>query len=877
MAHSGIRGAAAEDDVRCLTGVKTSLDRGHTLSWNFSNATVGFVCSFVGVSCWNLQENRVLALNLKAMSLAGSVPSDLQYCSAATILDLSSNAISGPIPNELCSWLPYLVTLDLSNNNLTGGIPPTLSNCNFLNTLVLAGNQLRGTIPATLARLNRLSSLDLSSNQLYGSIPPPLGDKFDANSFDGNDGLCGHPVSSRCGRSHTRTNLIIIVAAGVFGAAASLTLAYVVWRCWSPSGKRAAAGRRGEDGGWWAERLRTAHNRLVPVSLFQKPIVKVKLADLMTATADFHPNNIIVAGSPRTGTSYKAVLPDGSALTVKRLRSCPLPEKQFRAEMGRIGPLRHPNLAPLLGFCIVEDERLLVYKHMPNGALFSALESVDDALDWPARVRIGIGAARGLAWLHHGFQIPFLHQNLSSKAILLDEDNEARITDFGSLGGKGDDDEIIQVLKIASGCVVAQLKERPSMYKVFQALKTVGEQYNISEQFDEFPLVYGKDELDTQSDESCCRLFRSTDSGWDEKEMGSLCDSIGKAGVKGWKKKSVFAVGNSPKVTPSPAEQEDWRRMGAVTMVMLCETACATGHHHRSLPSRGLLGGKCGCSCSLARRLLPANLHIFKAFASSRKSEKKLRNDRKISKTTQRKDLLSKDFMDMSDEAPSGNDTDFSNRIELANNNLGANGSTSYPTRGQVLQACSITSGLLLALGATIRQAAHVASVEGWAVLDSSEVSSVGFEMWHLELILGLVLLISSCRYLLLKTWPDFSRSSEAANQQILSSLEPLDYILVAFLPGISEELLFRGALMPLFGLNWRSALAVAAIFGVLHLGSGRRYSFAIWATFVGFAYGAATLISSSIIVPMASHSLNNLVGGLLWRLTSSNPKEQDK
>ncbi|CAL9200879.1 unnamed protein product [Musa hybrid cultivar] len=594
MAHGGIRGGAAEDDVRCLTGVKTSLDRGHTLGWNFSNATVGFVCSFVGVSCWNLQENRVLALNLKSMSLAGSVPSDLQYCSAANVLDLSSNTISGPIPNELCSWLPYLVTLDLSNNQFTGGIPPTLSNCRFLNTLVLAGNQLQGAIPATLAQLNRLTHLDLSSNQLYGPIPPPLGDKFDANSFDGNDGLCGQPVSSHCGRSHTRTNLIIIVAAGVFGAAASLTLAYVVWRCWSPSGKRAAAGRRGEDGGWWAERLRTAHNRLVPVSLFQKPIVKVKLADLMAATADFHPNNIIVAGSPRTGTSYKAVLPDGSALTVKRLQSRPLPEKQFRAEMGRIGPLRHPNLAPLLGFCIVEDERLLVYKHMPNGTLFSALESVDDALDWPARVRIGIGAARGLAWLHHGFQIPFLHQNLCSKAILLDEDNEARITEFGltrlvrtaagdgdnsspflngdfgefgytapeydtnsdpttkgdvyafgivllelvtgqkateittdaagevfkgslvdwvnqlsaagktheaidrSLRGKGNDDEIIQLLKIASGCVVAQLKERPSMYKVFQALKIIGERYNISEQFDEFPLVYGKDELDSQ-------------------------------------------------------------------------------------------------------------------------------------------------------------------------------------------------------------------------------------------------------------------------------------------------------------------------------------------------------------------------------------------
>uniref|UniRef100_A0A453SA54 CAAX prenyl protease 2/Lysostaphin resistance protein A-like domain-containing protein n=1 Tax=Aegilops tauschii subsp. strangulata TaxID=200361 RepID=A0A453SA54_AEGTS len=59
--------------------------------------------------------------------------------------------------------------------------------------------------------------------------------------------------------------------------------------------------------------------------------------------------------------------------------------------------------------------------------------------------------------------------------------------------------------------------------------------------------------------------------------------------------------------------------------------------------------------------------------------------------------------------------------------------------------------------------------------------------------------------------------------------LESLDYIVVACLPGISEEFLFRGALMPIFGLNWISALATGVFFGVLHLGNGRRYSFAIW------------------------------------------------
>ncbi|XP_031127771.1 uncharacterized protein LOC116029867 [Ipomoea triloba] len=108
---------------------------------------------------------------------------------------------------------------------------------------------------------------------------------------------------------------------------------------------------------------------------------------------------------------------------------------------------------------------------------------------------------------------------------------------------------------------------------------------------------------------------------------------------------------------------------------------------------------------------------------------------------------------------------------------------------------------------------------------------------------------------------------------QVLTSLEPLDYIVVSFLPGVSEEFLFRGALLPLFGANWPSALAVAAVFGILHLGSGRKYSFAIWATFVGLAYGYATISTSSIIVPMAAHALNNLIGGILWRYTSSSSK----
>ncbi|MED6119335.1 hypothetical protein PIB30_010844 [Stylosanthes scabra] len=191
-------------------------------------------------------------------------------------------------------------------------------------------------------------------------------------------------------------------------------------------------------------------------------------------------------------------------------------------------------------------------------------------------------------------------------------------------------------------------------------------------------------------------------------------------------------------------------------------------------------------------------------------------------------------------------------------------------SRSAVLQACTLTSALIAALGIGLRQVSHFASAEGFPVLDCSSQVSFGFEIWHVELITGLVVLISSSRYLLLNTWTDFAESSEAANLQVLSSLQPLDYMFVAFLPGISEELLFRGAILPLFGMNLYGVGVAALIFGVLHLGSGRKSSFAIWATFVGLAYGYATILSSSLIVPMASHALNNLIGGLLWRYTSN-------
>jgi serine/threonine protein kinase len=572
-----------EDSVKCLRGIQQQNPNSIISSWSFNNKTVGFICDFVGVTCWNVRENRVLGLELKNMKLSGKIPESLKYCGKSLQkLDLGSNSLTSVIPTQICDWMPFLVTMDLSSNDLSGPIPNTLVNCSYLNELVLSDNHLSGSIPYGIGSLTRLHKFNVANNQLSGDIPPFF-NGITKEDFDGNSGLCGGPLGSKCG-GMSKKNLAIIIAAGVFGAAASLLLAFGLWWWYHIrlSGERRGRSKEGYVVGGvddWAVRLRG--HKLAQVNLFQKPIVKVKLGDLMAATNNFSSENVLI--TTRTGATYRADLPDGSTLAVKRLSSCKIGEKQFRMEMNRLGQVRHPNLAPLLGYCVVEEEKLLVYKHMSNGTLFSLLHKNSGSLDWLMRFRIGLGAARGLAWLHHGCHPPIIQQNICSNVILVDEEFDARIMDFGlarlmtsdangsfvngdlgelgyiapeysstmvaslkgdvygfgvlllelvtgckplevnhgdeefkgnlvdwvnvhsssgrlkdcidkALCGKGNDEEILQFLKIASNCVITRPKDRWSMYQVYNSLKGISKDHSFSEQDDEFPLIFGKPE-----------------------------------------------------------------------------------------------------------------------------------------------------------------------------------------------------------------------------------------------------------------------------------------------------------------------------------------------------------------------------------------------
>lgn len=413
-------------DIQCLKRLKASVDPNNKLHWTFDDNIEGSICSFNGVECWHPNENRILSLRLSSMDLKGQFPDGLENCSSMTSLDLSSNSLSGPIPVDISKRLPYITNLDLSYNSFSGEIPESLANCTYLNAVRLQNNKLTGAIPGQLAGLSRLTEFNVANNKLSGLIPSSLS-KFPSSSFANQD-LCGKPLSGDCtASSSSRTG--VIAGSAVAGAVITLIIVGVILFIFL---RKMPARKKEKDleENKWAKTIKGTKG--VKVSMFEKSVSKMKLNDLMKATGDFTKENII--GTGHSGTMYKATLPDGSFLAIKRLQDTQHSESQFTSEMSTLGSARQRNLVPLLGYCIAKKERLLVYKYMPKGSLYDQLhhESSDrEALEWPLRLKIAIGAGRGLAWLHHSCNPRILHRNISSKCILLDDDYEPKISDFG--------------------------------------------------------------------------------------------------------------------------------------------------------------------------------------------------------------------------------------------------------------------------------------------------------------------------------------------------------------------------------------------------------------------------------------------------------------
>ncbi|GAV69377.1 Pkinase domain-containing protein/LRR_1 domain-containing protein/LRRNT_2 domain-containing protein/LRR_4 domain-containing protein/LRR_6 domain-containing protein/LRR_8 domain-containing protein [Cephalotus follicularis] len=361
-------------------------------------------------------------------------------------LDLSYNSLSGAIP-ESFGTINYLQVLNLGHNMLTGEIPDNFGDLKVIGVLDLSHNQLQGSIPGSLGSLSFLSDLDLSNNNLSGPIPS--GGQlttFPESRYDNNSGLCGVPMppcgSGIPGRYHTKGKKQPVATGMVIGITffflcmLGLTMAlYQVKHNQQKEEQREKYIESLPTSGSSSWKLSSVPEPLsINIATFDKPLRKLTFAHLLEATNGFSADSLI--GSGGFGEVYKAQLKDGCVVAIKKLiHVTGQGDREFMAEMETIGKIKHRNLVPLLGYCKIGEERLLVYEYMKWGSLESVLHDRAKGgvsrLNWAARKKIAIGSARGLAFLHHSCIPHIIHRDMKSSNVLLDENFEARVSDFG--------------------------------------------------------------------------------------------------------------------------------------------------------------------------------------------------------------------------------------------------------------------------------------------------------------------------------------------------------------------------------------------------------------------------------------------------------------
>lgn len=464
---------------------------------------------WIGVKC---DDGVITGLSLGHLGLSGKIDVEaLGSLSGLRSVSFLSNAFSGPIPDF--SPLGNLRGLHLSMNRFSGEIPDGYFNkMGALRKVWLTGNAFSGPIPSSLARLSHLVELHLENNKFSGAIPPfeqrglvafnlsfndlegeiPLDlSRFGPNAFLGNPKLCGENVTTACEKPPLKldslqmkifvwavlASLIVLFALMILGI-------YVLKRKQDrnldlmndlePSVSASNNGKQiiesGQQGFGSSHRGGSSHKGSGKfgkgdIVMMNEDKGVFGLSDLMRAAAE-------VIGNGAVGSSYKATMISGLTVVVKRVKGIgKMGKDQFDSEMRKIGALKHKNLLTPLAYHYRKDEKLLVHEYQPKGSLLFVLHvdrGISHAqLNWPARLKIIQGIARGLAHLHA--QLPSLdlpHGNLKSSNVLLSEDYEPQLSDFGlnSLITPGHASKTLTAYKSPEAVLQNQVSSKSDVY-----------------------------------------------------------------------------------------------------------------------------------------------------------------------------------------------------------------------------------------------------------------------------------------------------------------------------------------------------------------------------------------------------------------------------
>ncbi|PPS08600.1 hypothetical protein GOBAR_AA12037 [Gossypium barbadense] len=368
-------------------------------------------------------------LSVSHNRIGNPVPHEVFHCKKLEILDLRNNMFSGEIPSNLSS-LVRLRVLDLSSNEFTGDLAflkyfPNLEN------LSLANNLFSGKIPSSIRSFRNLRFFDFSGNNfLEGSAP--LMSQVDEST------VTQYPKRyTFAERKSTNNSRSRAQAPSPIGSKSVTSEGPIL----SPVTQHRHKNNSKKAMEWLLGFFAGAVGGGISGFVFS---VMFKLKEDGLASLE-------IIGKGGCGEVYKAELPgsDGKMIAIKKIIQPPKDAaeltdedskllnkkmRQIKSEITTVGQIRHRNLLPLLAHISRPDCHYLVYEFMKNGSLQDILQQVSEGtreLDWLARQRIAKGVAAGLEYLHMHHSPRIIHRDLKPGNILLDDEMEARIADFG--------------------------------------------------------------------------------------------------------------------------------------------------------------------------------------------------------------------------------------------------------------------------------------------------------------------------------------------------------------------------------------------------------------------------------------------------------------